>query len=156
MEFALLMAFLPLTIFVCGILDYGLLMEQATNLAAVVRGAAEYARGQVAGQVARGDVIAPPTAAQLSTLLGVRAEVFTPSPSSFCTCADGSKPPPLPTCPLFSIGGAPNPNPCAPPNGDKRVLIYVAVTGSQTYTPIIPGIWSFPGSVNARTVLRTQ
>ena len=155
-EFALLMAFMPLPFLAFGIIDYGEVMAQATNLTATVRGAAEYARGQVAGQVAHGGVIAPPTAARLSTLLGVPAEVFTPSPSSFCTCADGSTPPPLPTCPASSSGAA---NPCAaspPPNGDLRVLIYVAVSGSQTYTPLISGTWSFPASVNARTVLRVQ
>ena len=149
-EFALLMAFLPLPVLAFGIVDYGEYMAQATNLAAVVRGAAEYARGQVAGQVAHGGVIAPPTAARLSTLLGVPAEVFTPS--GFCTCADGSTPPPLPTCPA-SLPVAPNP--CAA-NADIRVLTYVAVSGSQTYTPLISGTWSFPASVNARTVLRVQ
>jgi hypothetical protein len=142
-EFALLMAFVPLMIMAFGIVDYGEVMGQAANLSAIVRGAAEYARGQVAFQVGHGSVIAPPTAADLSTLLSIPAEVFTPPPSSFCTCADGSTPPPLPTCPT------PLPNSC-------RVLIYVAVSGSQSYTPIIPGTWSFPGSVNARTVLRVQ
>jgi hypothetical protein len=151
-EFALLMAFMPLTFLAFGIVDYGEIMAQATNLAAIVRGAADYARGQVV----QGGVSALPTAANLNSLLGVRAEVFTPAPSSFCTCADGSVPPPLPTCPTFSGGEA---NPCAaspPANGDLRVLTYVVVSGSQTYTPIIPGTWTFPGSVKARTVLRTQ
>ena len=46
-EFALLMAFMPLPILAFGIVDYGEFMAQATNLSAVVRGAAEYARGQV-------------------------------------------------------------------------------------------------------------
>src|SRR5271166_3858732 len=149
-EFALLMAFVPLTLIAFGIVDYGEIMAQATNLAAIVRGAAEYARGQVV----QGGVNALPTAASLNTLLGVPAEVFTPS--SFCTCADGSTPPPLPTCPTFSGGEA---NPCAaspPANGDLRVLTYVAVSGAQTYTPLISGSWSFPGSVQARTVVRTQ
>ena len=45
-EFALLMAFLPLTVLIFGIVDYGEIMVQATNLSAIVRGAAEYARGQ--------------------------------------------------------------------------------------------------------------
>jgi Flp pilus assembly pilin Flp len=149
-EFALLMAFVPLTVMAFGIVDYGEIMAQATNLAAIVRGAAEYARGQVV----QAGVNALPTAASLNTLLGVPAEVFTPS--SFCTCADGSTPPPLPTCPPFS-GGEPNPCAAPPPaNGDVRVLTYVAVSGSQTYTPIISGTWSFPGSVQARTVFRTQ
>ena len=145
-EFALLMAFVPLTVMALGIVDYGEIMAQATNLAAIVRGAAEYARGQVV----QGGVSALPTAANLNTLLGVPAEVFTPS--GFCTCADGSTPPPLPTCPA-SLPVAPNP--CAA-NADIRVLTYVAVSGSQTYTPLVSGTWSFPGSVNVRTVLRTQ
>ena len=46
-EFALLMAFMPLTVLAFGIVDYGEFMAQATNLSAIVRGAAEYARGQV-------------------------------------------------------------------------------------------------------------
>jgi Flp pilus assembly protein TadG len=141
-EFALLMAFLPLPVLAFGIVDYGEIMAQATNLSAIIRGAAEYARGQVV----QGNPL--PTAANLNTLLGVPAEVFTTS--SFCTCADGSTPPPLPICP-----GPGDNNPCAA-NTDMRVLKYVAVSGSQTYTPLISGTWSFPGSVQARTVLRTQ
>jgi Flp pilus assembly protein TadG len=142
------MAFMPLTVLAFGIVDYGEMMAQATNLSAIIRGAAEYARGQVV----QGDPL--PTAANLNTLLGVPAEVFTTS--TVCTCADGSTPPPLPTCPTFLGGEA---NPCAasvPANGDLRVLKYVKVIGSQTYTPLISGTWSFPPSVNAKTVLRTQ
>jgi hypothetical protein len=147
-EFALVMALVPLTVMAFGIVDYGEYMAQATNLSAVIRGAAEYARGQIV----QGNAL--PTAANLNTLLGVPAEVF--APSSFCTCADGSTPPPLPTCPTF-LGGAPNPCAASPPaNGDLRVLKYVAVSGSQSYTPLVSVTWNFPGSVNARTVLRTQ
>jgi Flp pilus assembly protein TadG len=138
------MAFLPLTILACGIVDYGEFMAQATNLAAVVRGAAEYARGQVVAY--HGDVNKQPTAADLQNLLGVPAAVFTTS--SFCTCANNT----VVTCP----GPSPN-NPCTrAPGGDTRVLIYVAVSGSQTYTPLVSTTWPFPQSVNARTVLRTQ
>jgi Flp pilus assembly protein TadG len=137
-EFALLMAFAPLTVIAFGIVDYGEIMAQATNLAAIVRGAAEYARGQVV----QGN--GPPTASQIGALLNVPEAVFTPS--SFCTCADNT---PV-TCP-----GAGESNPCAAKT-DVRVLKYVAVSGSQTYTPLISGTWNFPGSVNARTVLRTQ
>jgi Flp pilus assembly protein TadG len=137
-EFALLMAFCPLTVLAFGIADYGEIMGQATKLAAITSGAAEYARGQVA----EGNGL--PTAANLNALLGGPAGVFTTS--SFCTCADNT---PV-TCP-----GTGDANPCAA-NTDMRVLKYVAVSGSQTYTPLISGTWSFPGSVNARTVLRTQ
>ena len=149
-EFALLMAFLPLMVLAFGIVDYGEFMAQSTNLTAIIRGAADYARGQVV----QGNPL--PTAANLNTLLGVPAAVFAPPPSSFCTCADGSTPPPLPTCPTF-LGGADNPCAASPPaNGDLRVLTYVAVRGSQTYTPLISGSWSGPGSVTAQTVFRSQ
>jgi Flp pilus assembly protein TadG len=149
-EFALLIALLPLPFLAFGIVDYGEVMAQATNLTAIIRGAAEYARGQVV----RGKAL--PTAPDLQTLLGVPAEVFnTTPPSSFCTCAGSTDPQwnyKSVTCPGPGVD-----NPCAViPGGDMRVLQYVAVSGSQTYTPIISGIWSFPGAVNARTVLRTQ
>ena len=133
-EFALLMAFLPLPVLAFGIVDYGEYMAQATNLAAVVRGAAEYARGQVVQGYAL------PQPSDLENLLSVPAPVF--STSSFCTCVDNR---------LW-----PCDTPCPSPNGDTRVLKYVAVSGSQTYTPLISGTWPFPPSVNARTVLRTQ
>ena len=146
-EFALLMAFMPLPILAFGIVDYGEVMVQATNLTAIIRGAADYARGQVV----QGKAL--PTAADLQPLLRAPASVLFTT-SSFCTCADGSTPPPLPTCPTF-LGGVDNP--CAgAPGGDTRVLTYVAVSGSQTYTPLVSGTWPFPPSVNARTVLRTQ
>lgn len=137
-EFALLMAFLPLTVLAVGIVDYGEIMAQATNLSAIVRGAAEYARGQVV----QGNGL--PTASQIGALLNVPEAVFTTS--NFCTCADNTS---------VSCPGAGDANPCAA-NTDPRLLQYVAVTGSQTYTPLISGTWSFPGSVNARTVLRTR
>jgi Flp pilus assembly protein TadG len=141
-EFALLMAFLPLPILALSIVDYGEIMGQATNFSAITRGAADYARGQVV----QGNAL--PTAANLNALLGVPAEVFTTS--SFCTCADGSTPTPLPTCP-----GPGDNNPCGA-NTDMRVLKYVAVSWSQAYTPSISGTWSFSGSVRRQTVFRTQ
>jgi hypothetical protein len=151
-EFALLMAFMPLTVLAFGIVDYGEIMAQATNLAAVVRGAAEYARGQVV----QGRPLPQP--GDLDTLLGVPAAVFTPSPPSrSCTCAESTDTARWPnykpiTCPVAGVD-----NPCIGiPGGDLRVLSYVAVSGSQTYTPLVSGTWSFPGSVNARAVLRTQ
>jgi hypothetical protein len=136
------MAFMPLTVMAFGIVDYGEIMAQATNLSAIIRGAAEYARGQVV----QGNSL--PTATNLNALLGVPAEVFTTR--SFCTCADNTSV----VCP-----GTGDPNPCAaspPANGDLRVLKYVVVRGSQTYTPLISGTWSFPGSVKAQAAFRTQ
>src|SRR5271165_5026979 len=87
-EFALLMAFLPLPILAFGIVDYGEIMAQATNLSAIIRGAAEYARGQVV----QGNAL--PTAANLNTLLGCRPR---------CSPLRASAPAPmvrrLPRCP---------------------------------------------------------
>ena len=140
-EFALLMAFMPLPILAFGIVDYGEFMVQATNLSAIVRGAADYARGQVV----QGNALPQPS--DLSNRLGP-AVVFTPS--NFCTCADNTS---------VSCPGTGDPNPCAaspPANGDLRVLKYVAVRGSQTYTPLISGTWSIPGAATAQTVFRTQ
>ena len=135
-EFALLMAFLPLTVLIFGIVDYGEIMVQATNLSAIVRGAAEYARGQFIKNNG-----ALPTASEIGTVLNVPAGVL--SISSFCTCANNT---PV-ACP--AAGAA---NSC--PGG--RIHTYVAVSGSQAYTPLVSGTWPFPPSVNARTVLRTQ
>ena len=128
-EFALLMVFLPLTIFVFGVVDYGNFMEQTTNLTAMIRGAAEYARGAVVG----GGISALPTGSAIASQLNTEATLAT---ASFCTCADGTSVSCTWTCSV---------------SGDTRVLQYVAVSGS-----VSGGTWSFPPSVNARTVLRTQ
>jgi Flp pilus assembly protein TadG len=133
-EFALLMAFLPLPIFVFGIVDYGEIMGQTANLSAIVRGAAEYARGAVV----EGGISALPTGSAIASQLNTGATLTT---ASFCTCADGTSVSCTGTCSV---------------SGDTRVLKYVAVSGSQTYTPLVSGTWSFPGSVQARAVLRTQ
>ena len=145
-EFAFLMAFLPLPILAFGIVDYGEIMAQAANLSAIVRGAAEYARGQVV----QNNTLPQPS--DLGTLLGVPAVIF--STTSFCTCAGSTDTTIQQNYMPVTCGGN---NPCgATPGGDTRVLKYVAVSGSQLYTPIVSGTWSFPGSVNSRTVLRTQ
>ena len=133
-EFALLMAFMPLTVLAFGIVDYGEVMGQAANLSAIVRGAAEYARGAVV----EGGISALPPGSAIASQLNTGATLTT---ASFCTCADGTSVSCTWTCSV---------------SGDTRVLQYVAVSGSQTFTPLISATWSFPGSVNSRTVLRTQ
>ena len=129
-EFALLMAFMPLPFLAFGIIDYGEVMAQATNLTATVRGAAEYARGAVV----EGGISALPPGSAIASQLNMGATLTT---ASFCTCADGTS--------VSCTGGS-----CSV-SGDTRVLQYVAVSGS-----VSGGTWSFPPSVNARTVLRTQ
>jgi hypothetical protein len=146
-EFAFLMAFVPLAIMAFGIVDYGEIMGQAANLSAIVRGAAEYARGQVFQNYAL------PQPTDLGTLLSVPAAVF--STTSFCTCAASTDTTIQQN--YMKVSCPTGNNPCAAtPGGDTRVLKYVAVSGSQNYTPVISGSWSFPESVKARTVLRTQ
>ena len=134
-EFALLMAFMPLPFLAFGIIDYGEVMAQATNLTATVRGAAEYARGAVV----EGGISALPPGSAIASQLNTGATLTT---ASFCTCADGTS--------VSCTGGS-----CSV-SGDTRVLQYVAVSGSQTFTPLISATWSFPATVNARTVLRTR
>ena len=133
-EFALLMAFMPLPFLAFGIIDYGEVMAQATNLTATVRGAAEYARGAVV----EGGISALPPGSAIASQLNTGATLTT---ASFCTCADGTSVSCTGTCSV---------------SGDTRVLQYVAVSGSQTYTPWVSGTWPFPPSVNTRTVFRTQ
>ena len=133
-EFALLMAFMPLPFLAFGIIDYGEVMAQATNLTATVRGAAEYARGAVV----EGGISALPPGSAIASQLNTEATLTT---ASFCTCADGTSVSCTGTCSV---------------SGDTRVLQYVAVSGSQTFTPLISATWSFPATVNARTVLRTR
>jgi len=133
-EFALLMAFMPLPFLAFGIIDYGEVMAQATNLTATVRGAAEYARGAVV----EGGISALPPGSAIASQLNTGATLTT---ASFCTCADGTSVSCTWTCSV---------------SGDTRVLQYVAVSGSQTFTPLISATWSFPATVNARTVLRTR
>ena len=133
-EFALLMAFMPLPFLAFGIIDYGEVMAQATNLTATVRGAAEYARGAVV----EGGISALPPGSAIASQLNTGATLTT---ASFCTCADGTSVSCTWTCSV---------------SGDTRVLQYVAVSGSQTYTPWVSGTWPFPPSVNTRTVFRTQ
>ena len=129
-EFALLMAFMPLPFLAFGIIDYGEVMAQATNLTATVRGAAEYARGAVV----EGGISALPPGSAIASQLNTGATLTT---ASFCTCADGTS--------VSCTGGS-----CSV-SGDTRVLQYVAVSGS-----VSGGTWSFPPSVNARTVLRAK
>jgi hypothetical protein len=133
-EFALLMAFLPLTVLIFGIVDYGKFMVQAANLSAIVRGAAEYARGAVV----EGGISALPPGSTIASQLNTGATLTT---ACFCTCADD-----------ISVN-------CTTGRcyvgGDTRILQYVEVSGSQAYTPF-SGTWSFPPSVNATTVLRTR
>jgi Flp pilus assembly protein TadG len=130
---------LPLLIvFVLGVADYGILMNNAAALVGATR-----AGGEVA------EVNPSVTAAQL-TALGIFPSGATPSVSApSCSCFDNT---PV-SCPAPGGAGA---NPCAT-ESDTRVLQYVTVSATQSFSPLFSWTsFTFPGSLNATAVVRTQ
>jgi Flp pilus assembly protein TadG len=127
-----------LIVFVLGAVDYGILMNNAASLIGATR---------AGGEVAKVDPGV--TAAQL-TALGIFPSGATPSVSApFCTCFDNT----TVSCPAPGGAGA---NPCAA-KSDTRVLRYVTVSATQSFSPLLS--WTsltFPGSLDATTVVRTQ
>ena len=135
-EFAITMPLL--IVFVLGVADYGILMNNAASLVGATR---------AGGDVAKANPSV--TAAQL-TALGIFPSGATPNVSApFCSCFDNT----TVTCPTPGGAGA---NPCAAMS-DTRVLRYVTVSATQSFSPLLSWTsFTFPGSLNATTVVRTQ
>jgi Flp pilus assembly protein TadG len=133
-EFAITLPLL--SVLVLGVADYGILMNNAASLVGATRAGAEVAK-----------VNPSVTAAQL-TALGIFPSGATPSVSApFCTCFDNT----TVSCP--APGGS-DPNLCAA-NSDTRVLRYVTVSATQSFSPLFSWTSStFP--LNATAVVRTQ
>lgn len=130
---------LPLLIvFVLGVADYGILMINAAALVGASRAGGEVAK-----------VNPSVTAAQLSAL-GIFPSGATPSVSaSPCSCFDNT----TVSCPTPGAAGA---NPCAA-KSDTRVLQYLTVSATQSFSPAVSWTnFTFPGALNATTVVRTQ
>jgi Flp pilus assembly protein TadG len=130
---------LPLLIvFVLGVADYGILMNNAASLIGATRAGGEVAKENPSV-----------TAAQL-TALGIFPSGATPSVSaSSCSCFDNT----TVSCPTPGGAGA---NPCAA-KSDTRVLRYVTVSATQSFSPVVSWTsFTFPASLNATTVVRTQ
>jgi Flp pilus assembly protein TadG len=130
---------LPLLIvFVLGVADYGILMNNAASLIGATRAGGEVAKENPSV-----------TAAQL-TALGIFPSGATPSVSaSSCSCFDNT----TVSCP--TPGGA-SANPCAA-KSDTRVLRYVTVSATQSFSPLFSWTsFTFPGSLSAATAVRTQ
>jgi hypothetical protein len=127
-----------LIVFVLGVVDYGMLMNNAASLVGATR-----AGGEVA------EMNPSVTAAQL-TALGIFPSGAIPSVSApFCSCFDNT---PV-SCP--APGGA-DPNPCAT-KSDTRVLRYVTVSATQSFSPLLSWTnFTFPESLSATTAVRTQ
>ena len=127
-----------LIVLVLGAADYGILMDTAASLVAASRAGGEVAK-----------VNPTVTGAQLTALgifpSGATSNVSAPS----CTCFDNT----TVTCPAPGGAGA---NPCAA-KSDTRVLRYVTVSATQSFSPVVSWTsFTFPGSLNATTVVRTQ
>jgi Flp pilus assembly protein TadG len=127
-----------LVVLVLGVADYGILMNNAESLVGATRAGGEVAK-----------VNPSVTAAQL-TALGIFPSGATPSVSApSCSCFDNT---PV-SCPAPGGAGA---NPCAT-ESDTRVLQYVTVSATQSFSPLFSWTsFTFPGSLNATAVVRTQ
>jgi Flp pilus assembly protein TadG len=127
-----------LIVLVLGVVDYGILMNNAASLVGGTRAGGEVAK-----------VNPSVTAAQL-TALGIFPSGATPSVSApFCSCFDNT----TVSCPAPGGAGA---NPCAV-KSDTRVLRYVTVSATQSFSPVVSWTsFTFPASLNATTVVRTQ
>lgn len=122
-----------LIILVLGTADYASLANDTMNLRAATRGAAEYAQ---AYPTASGATVAS---------YGNFPAGVTPTVSTVCICTDNS----VQTCPAAGVA-----NPCRA-MGDPRVIQYVRVSATQTFTPWFSyADFAFPSSLSASTSLR--
>ena len=139
-----------LIMIILGVADYGTLMNTSASLRGATRAGAEYARANWNNP----SVSDPTTGAeqQVCGFLGLSfasgsCSPVTPGVSTSCTCVDNTSV----TCPT-STGS----NPCSA-NSDPRVLVYVTVTATQSFSPIFS--WSsfaFPSTLTENTLVRTQ
>jgi Flp pilus assembly protein TadG len=135
---------------ILGVVDYGGLMNTSASLRGATRAGAEYARANWNNPA----VSDPTTGAeqQVCGFLGLSlssgsCSPVTPGVSTSCTCIDNTSV----TCPT-----ATGSNPCAA-NTDPRVVVYVKVSATRSFTPLVS--WSslvFPSSLTESTLVRTQ
>jgi Flp pilus assembly protein TadG len=127
-----------LIVLLLGVADYGILMNTAASLVGATRAGGEIAK------------VNPTVTAAQRTALGIFPSGATPNVSApSCTCFDNT----TVTCPAPGGAGA---NPCAA-KSDTRVLRYVTVSANQNFSPLFSWTsFTFPGSLSASTVVRTQ
>jgi len=136
-----------------GAADYGTLMGSAASLESATRSVAEYARNSpacVAGGLADSNCISGINTL-VSTLksnnTAIASATFTPSTTqanaaNYCTCTDGSSA----ACSATS---------CA--LTDTRVLQYIQITATQTYTPLVSYAGFFSSfAATGQTTIRIQ
>jgi Flp pilus assembly protein TadG len=134
-----------------GVADFGLLMNTSASLRGATRAGAEYAKANWNNP----SVTNPTTGTEQRvcgflglTLSSGSCSPVTPGVSTACTCDDNSAVTP---CPPTST------NPCALNANNKGVFLYVTVTATQSFNPILSwASFAFPSSLTATTVVRTQ
>jgi hypothetical protein len=149
----------PLVVIVAlGGADYGTMAVQQAALEGATRAGAEWARA---------NCTIPPSPLASACTSGTQSQVtsftsfsptFTPNVSAVCTCADGSS--------VGCSGGTCSvctTSPCPPNPLDTRVLHYVSIAATQTFTPLFtvnnfpgpaPTSFFFPSSLSSTTVTR--
>ena len=145
-----------LALLVLGVSDYGAMMGTSASLEGATRAGAEYAKVQATDTTG----IQTQICKHLSlTLNSGSCSTVTPSASSICTCVDNTWPIGGTVCPPPLTGV----NPCTtvtnPYTGlpDTRVLQYVRVGATQTYSLLVPYASFAPvSSLNAQTTTRSQ
>lgn len=147
-EFAIIMPFLVLL--TLGIVDYGSLMNMAAGLFGAARAGAEYAGvnwNNPKVNASSGTQTQVCTALGL-TMSGGACSPVTPAASRTCTCVDGTSV----TCP--SGNGQ---SPClAKVPGDPRVLSYVSVSATETYSAWLASSFFSFQPFSGQAVVRTQ
>ena len=141
-----------LIVAVLGAADIGSLMNTAASLRGATRAGAEYAKANWNNP----SVTNPTTATEQQvcgflglTLSSGSCSPVTPTVTTSCTCDDNSSVTP---CPPTSG------NPCSASNPlNPGVLLYVTVTATQSFSPILSwASFAFPSSLTATTAVRTQ
>jgi Flp pilus assembly protein TadG len=139
-----------LTVAVLGAADIGVLMNTAASLRGATRAGAEYAKANWNNPSVTN--VTTGTEQKVCGFLGLTlssgsCSPVTPGVTTSCTCADNSAVTP---CPPTGT------NPCASLT-NKGVLLYVTVTATQSFSPILSwASFAFPTNVAASTAMRTQ
>jgi len=136
---------------VLGAVDFGFLMNTAASLRGATRAGAEYAKANWNNPSVTDATTS--TEQHVCGFLGLTlssgsCSPVTPTVTDSCVCAYDNT---SVTCP--AAGDA---NPCSA-KADTRLLVSVAVTASQSFSPIVSWTkFAFPSTVSATTTMRTQ
>jgi Flp pilus assembly protein TadG len=148
LEFAIATSVLiPLVV---GLVDYGMLMNTSASLRGATRAGAEYAKANWNNPSVTN--VTTGTEQQVCGFLGLTlsngsCSPVTPNVTTACTCDDNTSVTP---CPPTGT------NPCAA-NTNPGVLLYVTVTATRSFSPILSwASFAFPTTLAETTVIRTQ